>query len=97
VVALATDFNPGTAPSCDITLVGLLARLQMKMSLPEVISAYTVGGSYALRRLHEIGSLQKGKLANFSVLEGAWSEMFYSFGVSPIQQTWRNGKKLKIS
>src|SRR5690606_32494757 len=38
-VALATDFNPGTSPTQDIDLVGLLARLEMKMTLPEVISA----------------------------------------------------------
>ena len=97
VVALATDFNPGTAPACDLTLVGLLARLQMKMSLAEVICSYTVGGSHALRTLDETGSLEAGKRANFVVLEGHWSELFYAVGSNPVQQTWVSGKKLKLS
>ena len=64
-VALATDFNPGTSPTQDLTLVGLLSRLEMKMSLPEVISAYTVGAAHALNLQNEIGSLEVGKKCGF--------------------------------
>ena len=35
-VALATDFNPGSSPSQDLCFVGVLSRLEMKMSLSEV-------------------------------------------------------------
>lgn len=47
-VALATDFNPGTSPTQDLSLVGLLARLEMRMTLPEVLAAYTYNSWRAL-------------------------------------------------
>ncbi|PCI26497.1 imidazolonepropionase, partial [Candidatus Kaiserbacteria bacterium] len=40
-VALATDFNPGSSPTQDLATVGLMARIEMKMALPEVIASYT--------------------------------------------------------
>ena len=90
-VALATDFNPGTAPSQDLTLVGLLARLKMQMSLPEVISAYTVGASFALNRQHKMGALTSHREANFSLLTTDWTSLFYSPGATAIQQVYRRG------
>ncbi len=51
-VALATDFNPGSSPTQDLALVGLLARLEMKMSLPEVIAAYTYSAACAFNYLN---------------------------------------------
>ena len=62
-VALATDFNPGSAPSQELSLVGVLARAQMKMSLAEVIVAYTLGGAYALALENQVGSIEPGKTA----------------------------------
>ena len=47
-VALATDLNPGSSPTVDLSLVGVLARVQMKMTLAEVIVGYTLAGAYAL-------------------------------------------------
>lgn len=93
-VALATDFNPGTAPSQDLALAGLLARLEMKMTLPEVIAAYTVGGAFALGLQDQIGSLEEDKLADFVVLDGEHSELFYSAGHMPAWKTFREGKEL---
>lgn len=79
-VALATDFNPGTSPTQDVNLVGLLARLEMKMTLPEVVSAYTVGAAYALNLASEVGSLELGKSADFMCTEVDWRQLFYSVG-----------------
>jgi imidazolonepropionase len=79
-VALATDFNPGTCPTQDVNLVGLLARLEMKMTLPEVINAYTVGAAYALNLQSEVGSLELGKSADFMCIESDWQQLFYSIG-----------------
>ncbi len=76
-VALATDFNPGTAPSQDISLVGLLARLQMQMTLPEVIAGFTWNAAKALRLENEIGSLEVGKRSEFAVFDCDWRELFY--------------------
>jgi imidazolonepropionase len=96
-VALATDFNPGSCPSQDLALVGLLARLEMKMSLPEVISAYTVGAAHALELEEKAGSLEAGKSADFICLDRDWTELFYSAGEMPVQITVAQGRVLQTS
>lgn len=94
-VALATDFNPGSCPSQDIQLVGLLARLQMQMSLPEIISAWTVGGAFALGK-QNIGSLQAGFLADFQVIDHDWKGLFYRAGANPVSMVFIGGKLQRI-
>lgn len=84
-VALATDFNPGTSPTLDLSLVGVLARLEMKMTLPEVLAAYTLGGAYALGLADEFGSIEVGKQAKFAKVIGSWRELFYQVGHHPVQ------------
>ncbi len=91
-VALATDFNPGTSPTQDLSLVGLLARLEMKMTLPEVISAYTLGAAYALGKQDQRGSLEVGKDADFICIDGLWTDLFYSAGSTLVRQVILDGK-----
>ncbi|MFK8137077.1 MAG: imidazolonepropionase [Bdellovibrionales bacterium] len=93
-VAVATDFNPGSSPTQDLSFVGMLARLEMKMSLPEVISAYTYNSARSLGLHHERGSLEVGKVADFCVLDQDWDELFYSVGKHEIRHLFRSGKKL---
>jgi imidazolonepropionase len=91
-VALATDFNPGSCPSQDLALVGLLARLEMKMSLPEVIAAYSVGASWALGQASEIGSCEAGKSADFQCIDSDWTSLFYSAGKISAQKVFLSGR-----
>lgn len=91
-VALATDFNPGTSPTQDLGLVGLLARTEMKMSLPEVIAAYTVGASFALGLQDKIGSLEAGKCADFLCMPDSWQNLFYVAGNLRASLVFKNGK-----
>lgn len=93
-VALATDFNPGSSPTQEIQFVGLLSRLEMKMTLPEVIAAYTYNAACALGLEKRVGSLVSGKSCDFIVLECDWQDLFYSVGERPVSQTWRLGKRL---
>lgn len=94
-VALSTDFNPGTSPTQDLSLVGVLARIEMKMSLAEVITAFTLGGAYALGLHKEVGSLEPGKRCDFLTLDGHWRELFYSVGHHPVKETFRSGEALR--
>lgn len=95
-VALATDFNPGSSPTQDINLVGLLARIEMKMTLPEVLSAYTVGAAYAVNRQDSLGSLEVGKSADFSCTDKDWTELFYSIGDNSISSVYRRSSCIYI-
>lgn len=93
-VALATDFNPGTSPTQDLNLVGLLARLEMKMTLPQVIAAYTVGAAFALKLQTEVGSIRVGKSADFMCIDDGWDELFYSIGGPAKRAVFSRGKKI---
>lgn len=95
-VALSTDYNPGSCPSQDLSLVGLLARLEMKMSLPEVFKAYTSGAAQALDLQHEEGDLSLGKLANFICTEADLNDFFYSAGQMPKHALFIRGSSVKI-
>ena len=93
-VALATDFNPGSCPSQDLALVGLLARLEMKMTLPEVIAAYTVGASFALGLADKVGSLGLQKSADFFSIDADWTSLFYTAGGLQIEKSFLRGQQL---
>jgi imidazolonepropionase len=93
-VALATDFNPGTSPTQDLSFVGVLARLEMKMTLPEVLCAYTLGAAYALGRETRLGSLEPGKNCDLTVIGGDWRALFHEVGHHPVQSVWREGRRI---
>lgn len=93
-VALSTDFNPGSAPSQDIALTGVLARVQMHMTLAEVVAAYTVGGAHALGLGHEIGALVVGMSGDFLVLKNSVDELFLEVGGEQISRVYSKGVRL---
>jgi imidazolonepropionase len=95
-VALATDFNPGTSPTQDLMLVGLLARLKMGMTLPEVFKAYTINAARALGIEAEEGSLEVGKQANFICTEADLTDFFYSAGAVPKHRLFIGGVENKF-
>lgn len=90
-VAVATDFNPGSSPTRDLSFTGLLARMNMQMTPAEVIVAYTIGASYALGLQDHIGSLEVGKNANFICTNKDIESLFYQVGSTPVSQVFREG------
>lgn len=95
-VALSTDFNPGTSPSQDINLVSVLARATMKMTLPEVINAWTVSAAYALGLECKKGVISVGHDADFSCFSQDYSELFYRVGESVCTSVFTMGSYNKI-
>lgn len=63
-VALATDFNPGTAPAMDLQLTHLLAASQIKMSSAEILCATTYNAACALGLGDTHGALLPGRIGN---------------------------------
>ncbi|PIU00145.1 MAG: imidazolonepropionase [Bdellovibrionales bacterium CG10_big_fil_rev_8_21_14_0_10_45_34] len=92
-VALATDFNPGSSPTQDLSLVGVLARLKMKMSLPQVFCAYTVNAALALSRT-DCGAIKENFTANFFTTGSKPGDFFYSIGVHPVSSVFVKGSSL---
>jgi imidazolonepropionase len=68
-VVLATDFNPGSSPSPSMPFTMSLACLQMRMSPAEALIAATVNAAYSLGLGAEVGSLERGKAADFVIHE----------------------------
>lgn len=94
-IALATDFNPGSAPNGNMNLVNSLACIQMQMNPLEVCAASCYNGAAAMELQHEVGSITIGKKANLILTEPMehLSELFYYFGESRIESVWINGQK----
>ncbi len=93
IVALATDYNPGTSPTVSMPMILSLACSQLRMTPAEAITAATINGAYALRREKRIGSLEVGKQADLGVFEVAdYREIPYYFGVNTCWTTMKRGK-----
>ncbi len=94
-VVIATDFNPGSSPTPSMPMILSLACTQMKMSPAEAITAATINAAYSLNRGNTIGSLEQGKLANFSIFDCEdYRELAYWFGVPQTHSVYVRGKRI---
>jgi len=93
IVALATDYNPGTSPTMSMPMVLSLGCTQLRMAPAEAITAATINAAYALKRHNSIGSLQTGKQADLAVFEVEdYREIPYYFGMQRCWMTMKNGQ-----
>jgi len=92
-VIIATDFNPGSSPTPSMPMILSLACTQMKMSPAEAITAATINPAHSLNRGDTIGSLEAGKLANFSIFNCEnYRELAYWFGIPQTHSVYVCGK-----
>jgi imidazolonepropionase len=92
-VVIATDFNPGSSPTPSMPMILSLACTQMKMSPAEAISASTINAACSLNRGNKIGSLEAGKLANFSIFDCEdYREISYWFGIPQTHSVYVRGE-----
>jgi imidazolonepropionase len=69
-----------------------LAAVKMKMSIEEIISAYTINAAKALNVNTQTGSIEIGKKADFSVLDTKeYSDLVYCTGSNLNMMTIKNG------
>ncbi len=66
-VSLATDFNPGSAPSGSMPFMLSLACVNMRMTPQEAINAATINSAYAMDLLNSHGSITKGKAGSIII------------------------------
>jgi imidazolonepropionase len=92
IVALATDFNPGTSPTVSMPMILSLACTQMRMTPAEAIAAATINPAYSLRMHDRVGSLDVGKYADLAAFDVAdYREIPYYFGVNLCTMTMKRG------
>ncbi|WP_422354452.1 imidazolonepropionase [Roseivirga pacifica] len=94
-LVLASDFNPGSAPSFNMSTINSLACIRMKLLPQEAFNATTFNAAFALELENEVGSITKGKRANFIIgkKDKTLNSISYNFGVNWIDKVYLNGEE----
>lgn len=94
IVALASDYNPGSAPSGNMNFVVSLACIKLKMTPEQAVNAATLNGAAAMQLSNEVGSIAIGKKANLFITRPMTSLAYlpYSFGQSQVETVILNGE-----
>jgi imidazolonepropionase len=83
IVALSTDFNPGTSMCLSLPAVMTIAALYLGMSRSEIFAAVTFNAAKALGLEAGKGTLAAGMDADFAILPfGRFEETYYRFAWS---------------
>ena len=93
IIALSTDYNPGTSPISVLHFIMSLAAIKMNMTIEETISAVTINAAKALKLNHKFGSIEIGKSADFAVFNtNDYSEIVYNINRNLNCMTIKNGE-----
>ena len=91
-VALATDCNPGSCFCDSMPFVMGLAVLGMGLSPEEALVGCTLNAAYAIGAAGSVGSLEKGKKADFLVLDGKTPAAIpYHAGGQSVARVYKHG------
>lgn len=94
-VAVATDFNPGSAPCYHLPLAMTLACTMQRMTPAEALKGATLYAARAIGLDDRIGSLKPGKQADFVVLDApSVNHWLYHFRPNAAAATYVRGKQL---
>ncbi len=96
-VAIASDFNPGSAPSGNMQLILSMASILYRMTPQEALNATTLNTAYAMGVEKELGSIDKGKIANVIITKpiNGIEYLPYAFGDNKAWKVIINGKIVK--
>lgn len=94
IVALASDYNPGSSPSGNMNFVLSLACIKLRMTPNEAINAATLNGAAAMEIQDNYGTITKGKIANLLITKPVPSLAYlpYKFGENQIDKVLLKGK-----
>ncbi len=93
IVALATDFNPGSSMTESMFFILQLAVFTLKMGVEEAINATTANAAYAISRQNIVGSLELGKKMDLLLCDVPnYAYLGYHIGINPITHVIKNGK-----
>jgi imidazolonepropionase len=93
-LAIASDYNPGSAPSGNMPFILSLACIKMKLTPEEAINASTINSAYTMELLQTLGSITKGKSANVFITKpmSSLAQLPYSFGSNLIDKIILRGE-----
>lgn len=92
IVALSTDYNPGSSNILNLNLIMQIAALKMKMSIEEIINSVTINAAKAILISDKVGSIEIGKQADFAVFDtDNYADIIYNVGRNLNLMTIKNG------
>jgi imidazolonepropionase len=92
-VAVATDFNPGSAPSYHLPLAMTLSCIMNGLTPAEALRGATINAAAAVGRAESLGSLEPGKQADFVLVEASSvNEWLYHFRPNAVLNTFVKGR-----
>jgi imidazolonepropionase len=92
-IALASDFNPGSAFCESLPLVCALACTQLHLSPGEALAACTVNAAHVLGRAESIGRIATGFRADLVLLDAPdWRHLAYHLGGELVTSVVRGGE-----
>ncbi len=92
-LAVATDFNPGSAPSYHLPLAMMLACTMQRMTPAEALKGSTACAARAVGRENTAGSLTPGRKADFVILDALdVDHWLYHFRANACVATYIGGK-----
>jgi imidazolonepropionase len=93
IIALSTDYNPGSSNIANLNLIMSFAAVNMKMQVEEIISAVTINAAKALDVSNIKGSIEIGKKADFSIFDTKdYTDIIYFVGRNLNCMTIKSGK-----
>ncbi|HVI44275.1 MAG TPA: imidazolonepropionase [Chitinophaga sp.] len=94
-VAIASDWNPGSAPMGDLLMQAAVMSAAEKLSAAEVLAALTYRAAPALL-LEDRGTLAKGMLADMQAYPTSdYRDILYYQGKLKPAIVWKNGERVK--
>lgn len=95
-VAMASDCNPGSSPSCNMQLILSFACVNYRMLPEEAINATTINSGYAMGVSDILGSIAVGKKANCYITEPipTYEYLPYAYGENKVARTILNGREV---
>ena len=93
ILAIASDWNPGSAPMGDLLAQASIIATFEKLSTAEVFAGITFRAAAALG-LTDRGKLTSGQLADFILFPTAdYREILYQQGKMKPERVWKRGRK----
>jgi imidazolonepropionase len=96
-IAVSTDCNPGSSPLTSLLLAMNMSATLFGLTVTECLTGVTREAARALGVLHDTGTLEVGKAADFSI----WNietpaELVYRIGFNPLHSCIQNGEVSNI-
>ncbi len=91
-VAIATDYNPGSAPCPSLPMAMAIACRYQKLLPVEALNAGTINAAFAIGLGDSVGSIEVGKQADFLILDTKdYRQIAYEFGGNLVEKVIKNG------